>query len=122
MGQVCPATSNRRIIPADLPPQVGRRQDQPDNDVVRGLLSRESKLLSDDMAQGVSNLWMTRHWSLPPVGRVAVDIMSITVTHEFTAGLLQFTDERLPLHTSSSTGCCWAVFGAGERSWVTIKS
>jgi hypothetical protein len=48
--------------------------------------------------------------------------VTLAVAHEFASGLLQFPNERLAFHTSSSTGCCWAVAGAGERSCVTIKS
>src|SRR5205807_1702584 len=81
-----------------------------------GLLLLELRLLPDDFAQAVGNLPVTRNGRLLSGRRVAIDIVPHAVADEDTPLLLQLSDERLALHTSSSTGCCWAVAGAGERS------
>jgi hypothetical protein len=87
-----------------------------------GLLSAQSELPANHLTQCVRDLPMAWHWSAPPVCGIAVDIVPPAMPYQLAPGLLQLPDERLALHTSSSTGCRWAAGGAGGRSWVTIRS
>jgi hypothetical protein len=86
------------------------------------LCAIQSELLADHFAQRVRNFPVPRYGSLVAIARIAVHVVSLAVTHELASRLLQFPDQGLPLHTSNSTGCCWAAAGAGDRSCVTIKS
>ena len=73
----------------------------------------QSELLTDHLAKRFSDLAMSRDRRLPLVDRIAVEVVPPAVSREFAPGLLQLSNKRLTLHTSSSTGCRWAAAGAG---------
>lgn len=97
--------------------QVGR-------DLASSVLARsvQAELAADQRAQGIRDLRMPGYRCVPHFGRIAVDIVAFAVPMEEASGRRQLARERLPLHTSSSTGRRWAVVGAGGRSSVTISS
>jgi hypothetical protein len=65
---------------------------------------------------------MPGYRSLPSIGRIAVDVMSLSVPVEHAPGLFQLANQDPPFHTSNSTGSRRAVSGAGDRSCVIISS
>ena len=86
------------------------------------LLTCDAELFANHLTQRLGDLPMARYRGLSPVGRIVVDIVSPAVANEFAPGLLQLADECLAFHTSNSIVSCRAEVGAGDRSWVTIRS
>jgi hypothetical protein len=86
------------------------------------LLSGESQLTTDQFTQAVLYLPMAWHGSLPSIGWVAVDIVSLAISQEEATGLDQLADEGLTLHTSSSTCLTCEPVRTGSSIPVRIKS
>ena len=81
----------------------------------------EAELSADDRAERIGDFSASRNWGLPPVGRVAVEIVPLAVSNEDASCGLQLPDQRLPFHISSPSGCRWAEAGAGSRFSVTTN-
>src|SRR5262245_28938158 len=67
----------------------------------------QAELLADQFTQAVCDLAVSWDRGLSSRRRVAVEVVPAAVADELAPGRLQFPDERLPLHTSSSTGSRW---------------